>query len=120
MISKKLHIILITGNDKNEYNLLGKCDKDTIIYSESGALKSNLTLDLKNKLLIKENIDYKISLKFDKKNNTTNEIYLKKEDKVLNIELKTIKYEVSSSKIEIKYEIIDSKEIIEYIIEIGE
>ena len=116
---KKLHIILITNGDKKEYNLLGKCDEKTISYDESSTLKSNLTLDIEDKVLIKENIDYKITLKFDS-NTTNNEIWLKKEDKILNIELETIKYEVTESKIEIKYKILESEEIIEYIIEIGE
>ena len=117
---KKLHIILITDNTKQEYNLLGKCNKDIISYNESGTLKSNLILNLKEKTLVKENIDYKITLIFDKDNITTNEVYLKKEEKILKLELETIKYEVTNSKIEIKYKVLDSEEVIEYIIEIGE
>lgn len=117
---KKLHIILITDSEKLEYNLLGKCDENTISYTESGALKSNLVFDLKENTLTKDNIDYKITLRFDKKKITSNEIYIKKEDKILNIELETIEYKLTKSKIELKYKIIDSNEKIEYIIEIGE
>ena len=116
---KKLHISLTANNDKKEYNLLGKYDGKTISYHESEKLRSKLILDIENRVLTKENIDYKITLNFNTKS-SNNEIFLKKEDKVLKLELETIKYEVNDSKIEIKYKIVDSNEIIEYIIEIGE
>ena len=122
MKKNKFHITLITNGIKDEYNLLGEYDKDKniISYYESNVLKSKLILDLNNKTLIKENIDYKITLKFKEKEKTLNEILLKKEDNILNIELETIKYLVNNKEIEIIYKMIDSNEIIEYKIEIGD
>ena len=119
-MKKRLHINLITNNNKNEYNLLGEYDKDanTISYYESNTIRSKYVLDLNNKILIKDNIDYKITLIFDENRITANEIFLKKENKTLTISIKTLKMNIDSNLIYIKYKIVESNEVIEYKLEI--
>lgn len=120
MNKKKIHIKIITNGVIDEYNLLGELEEDTVRYRESNKLQSILTFDLKKHILTKENIDYKIVLKFKDKIITTNEIYLKKEDKILNLDIKTLELNNEENKVYIKYEIAASKEIVEYSLEIGE
>ena len=102
MEKKKLHIKL----NHEEYTTLGEIDNNVITYYESNKLRSKMTIDLNNETLIKENIDYKICLDFNK----NNEIFLKKENGKINIDIKLLKFKVSSDKVIINYIIVDSKE----------
>lgn len=97
--------------NNESYNTLGSFKDNIITYYESGRLKSKMTIDLKNKTLKKENIEYDIYLSFkDKK--TKNKISLKKENSFIEIEIETIKFIVNDNKVIINYKIIDSKEIV--------
>ena len=102
MEKKKLHIKL----NHEEFNTIGEIDNNIITYYESNKLRSKMTIDLNKETLVKENIDYKISLDFKK----NNEIYLKKEDGKINIDIKLIKFKADSKKVIINYQIVDSKE----------
>ena len=102
MEKKKLHIKL----NHEEFNTIGEIDNNIITYYESNKLRSKMTIDLNKETLVKENIDYKISLDFKK----NNEIFLKKENGKINIDIKLIKFKVDSKKVIINYQIVDSKE----------
>ena len=102
MEKKKLHIKL----NHEEFNTIGEIDNNIITYYESNKLRSKMTIDLNKETLVKENIDYKISLDFKK----NNEIYLKKEDGKINIDIKLIKFKKDDKKVIINYQIVDSKE----------
>lgn len=122
MKKEKFHILLITNSIKDEYNLLGNYNKENglIEFYESNKLQSKITIDLKKHLLIKDNIDYKITLNLDLKKKTKNEILLKKENGIINIEVETKKFEFISNKLSMIYTIIDSNEEIIYEIEMGD
>ena len=102
MEKRKLHIKL----NHEEFNTLGSVDNNIITYYESNKLRSKMTIDLNKETLVKENIDYKISLDFKK----NNDIYLKKEDGKINIDIKLIKFIKDAKKVIINYQIVDSKE----------
>ena len=76
---EKFHITLITDDNKEEYNLLGEYDRSNKIinYFESNSLRSKITLELDNQRLIKENIDYTITLNFTNNAITQGSIYKK-------------------------------------------
>ena len=102
MKKRKLHIKL----NNESFTTLGEFDNNTFTYYESNKLRSKMIIDLNNETLIKENIDYKISLDFNK----NNEIYLKKEDGKINLDIKLLKFEKEEEKVIINYQIVDSKE----------
>ena len=102
MEKRKLHIKL----NHEEFNTLGEIDNNIITYYESNKLRSKMTIDLNKETLVKENIDYKISLDFKK----NNEIFLKKENGKINIGIKLIKFIKDDKKVVINYQIVDSKE----------
>jgi len=122
MKKEKIHISLITNSNREENNLLGEYnrEKKIIEYYESNSLRSKITIDLSNHLLIKDNIDYRITLNLDVNNKSSGEILLKKENKILNLEIETSKFELKDNKVTMKYIIIDSKEEIIYEIEMGD
>lgn len=121
MKKEKFHITLITSSNKEEYNLLGEYDKDSniISYYESNSLRSKIVVDINKHLLIKENIDYKITIDLDVSNITKGKIELKKENQVLELEIKTNSFKFLNNNLTMKYTIIDSSEEIEYEIKIG-
>ena len=102
MEKRKLHIKL----NNESFNTLGEVDNNIIMYYESNKLRSKMIIDLEKETLVKENIDYKISLDFKK----NNEIYLKKEDGKINLDIKLIKFKKDDKKLIINYQIVDSKE----------
>ena len=106
----------------DEYNLLGVYDREKKIieFFESNSLRSKINIDINNHKLIKDNIDYRIVLDLDITNETIGEVYLKKEDKTLNLTLKTNKFEFNNNKISMKYIILESNEEIVYEIEMGD
>ena len=120
MNKKKIHIKLITNGVVDEYNLLGTVEDNVIKYKESNKLQSSLSFDIKKCILIKDNIDYKIELKFKKNKMTTSKIYLKKDDKNLDLDVETIDLDISDNNIYVKYKILASSEIVEYSLKIGE
>jgi len=118
MKKRKFNIILITDDNKKEYNLLGEYDKEKniIYYNESGNLITNMIIDLNNKILTRENKDYLIKYKLIEKKETTNEIIIKDLDKTIELKIKTEKFEITENKIEIEYILLDSNEKVTYII----
>ncbi len=111
-----------TNSSNDEYNLLGEYDKENNIieFYESNSIRSKINIDTNNHTLVKENIDYKITLDLDKSKETNGEVYLKKEDKTLNLTLKTNKFELKNNKLSMNYIILESDEEIIYEIEMGD
>lgn len=113
MKKEKLHVKIITDSNIEEYNLLGEYDRDNkiITYYESNNLKSKMTIDLKDNTLEKDNIDYNIKLKFVLNEISQGRILLKKEDKELDLELKTDKILVTEKEIIFSYNIMENNKI---------
>lgn len=122
MKKEKFHVLIITNSIKAEYNLLGQYDRKNklIEFYESNKLRSKITIDLDKHLLIKDNIDYKITLNLNISHKTKGEILLKKENGVVNIEVETKKFSYDDNKLSMRYTIIDSNEEIIYEIEMGD
>ena len=110
---EKFHITLITDDNKEEYNLLGEYDRSNKIinYFESNSLRSKITLELDNQRLIKENIDYTITLNFTNNAITQGSIYLKKEDKELTIDINTESIIITEDNIKIVYCIANTNKV---------
>ncbi len=122
MKKEKFHILMKTNSSNDEYNLLGEYDKENNIieFYESNSIRSKINIDTNNHTLVKDNIDYKITLDLDKSKETNGEVYLKKEDKTLNLTLKTNKFELKDNKLSMNYIILESDEEIIYEIEMGD
>ena len=120
MKKNKFHVILLTSKYKEEYNLLGEYVNNHLIYYDNNKLRSEMNIDVLNKVLIKDNIDYKITLNFDLEKNSKGTIYLKKEDSSLELDIKTEVFDFSDNLLKIKYSNLSSDEVIEYNIEVGE
>ena len=88
MKKRKLHIKL----NNTSFTTLGEVDDNIITYYESNKLRSKMIIDLNKETLVKENIDYKISLDFKE----NNEIYLKKEQGKIDLNIKLLKFKVAS------------------------
>lgn len=118
MKKRKLNITLITNEKESEYNLLGEYDteKKVITYSESNELLTDVKIDLKERVLVRENKDYCLKYKFIENEETENEINLKELNQKIYIKIKTDKFELSENKLEIIYTILDSNERVTYII----
>lgn len=119
MKKRKLIITLITINTKEEYNLLGEYDQENgiITYDENNNITTKVKLDLKRKLLIRDNHDYYLMYKLIENEETENEIRMKELNQSLSLKIKTDKFKVTDNKVEIIYTILDSKETIQYQIE---
>ena len=105
MNKQKFHIKL---ND-NSFYTLGEYKDNVLTYYESSKLRSKMSINIKDKTIEKDNIDYQIKLSFNKKK-STNTIYLKKESGKIDIETELKRFEISTKKIIINYIIVDSKE----------
>ena len=122
MKKEKFHILLITNDIKDEYNLLGSYDKkeNLIEFYETNKLRSKITIDLNKHILSKENIDYKIILDLDTSKETNGKVFLNKENGSIRLKIKTNTFDLTNNKLTMKYTILDSKEEIIYEIEMGE
>ena len=111
-----------TNSSNDEYNLLGEYDREKrkIEFYESNNLRSKIGIDINNHILVKDNIDYKITLDLDITKETNGEVDLKKEEKTLNLTLKTNKFELKNNKLSMSYIILESNEEIIYEIEMGD
>lgn len=118
MKKRKIKVTLITNDQKEEYNLLGKYDlsKNIIYYNENKSMQTKVTLDLNNKLLTRDNKEITLKLLFTNKE-TTNNLFIKDLNKYLTIKIKTEKYKLTTNSVEISYIILDSNELITYKIE---
>ena len=122
MKKEKFHILMKTNSSNDEYNLLGEYDREKrkIEFYESNNLRSKIGIDINNHILAKDNIDYKITLDLDITKETNGEVYLKKEEKTLNLTLKTNKFELKNNKLSMSYIILEGNEEIIYEIEMGD
>ena len=118
MKKRKLNITLITNETTDEYNLLGEYDEISkiITYNESNELLTEVKLNLKDKILTRENKDYYLEYKFIENEETENEINLKELNQILTMRIKTDKFEIEENKVEITYTILDSNEKVTYIV----
>jgi len=116
MKKRKINIILITSDKKEEYKLLGEYnpEKNIISYQESGDLLTEVVLDLNQNILIRENKDYYLQYKFIENEETENEMKLKDLNQSIKLKIKTEKFNVTNNKIEIIYTLLDSNETINY------
>ena len=119
MKKDKFHISIVNNNISDDYNTIGKYDDNTIEFYESDKLKSKVSIDLKTKKLIKENIDYKIEIEFNIDTETECIVYLKKEDKELRLKVRTLNYFYKDKDFKVFYNIIDDNEYVNYQIRIG-
>ena len=108
----------ITNEKEDEYNLLGEYDElnKIITYNESNEFLTEVKLNLKEKILTRENKDYHLEYKFTINEETENEINLKELNQSLFLKIKTEKFEIEENKVEIRYTIVDSNEKITYIV----
>lgn len=122
MKKEKFHVLIITNSIKEEYNLLGEYDRNNklIEFYESNKLRSKITIDLTKHLLIKDNIDYRITLDLNINKRTKGEILLKRENGVVNIEVDTKNFTITDNKLSMRYIISDSNEEVIYEIEMGD
>ena len=118
-MKEKLNITINTNNTKEEYKVLGSINNRKIEYYETNNLRSKIVIDIDKHILIKDNIDYKITLNLDKKKETKAIILLKKESKELELTLKTEEFSFKDDTLSMRYTIIESKEEISYLINIG-
>lgn len=116
MEKQKFIIKLVTSDNKEEYSLLGKYDqeKNIIYYQESKELLTDVSLDLNNRMLIRNNRDYYLKYKFQENEETENEIKLKDLNQSIKLKIKTEKFKITNNKVEIIYKILDSNETISY------
>jgi len=121
MKKEKLFISLTTNNIKEEYKVLGEYDRDNniITYYENNKLRSKMTIDIKNKQIIKENIDYKIIINLNLKNKTDTKIKLSNVEKELYLKTETKEFSLKDNILLIIYSIIDTEEEIRLEIKIG-
>jgi len=119
MKKEKFHISISNTSSIDEYNTLGQYDSNTLEFYENDKLRSKINIDLKNNKLIKENIDYKIEMEFNKEKETECSIYLKKEDKLLKLRVITLEFSFKDNNVYINYNIIDSNENVTYKVYIG-
>lgn len=119
MEKKKLLISLITNNSKEEYNLLGNYDSENkiIYYNENREIQTSMQIDLKNKILIRENKDIYIKYNFIDKKETSAIIRLKESNYETQVTIKTKKIVITDNKMSVVYKILDSNEIVNYEIE---
>lgn len=119
MKKKKLRIAVTSNNSKEDYNVIGIYDKDNekIEYYENRNLVTSVILDLKNKILIRDNKDYYLEYHLLENQITENKIDIKELNQSMILKIKTEKFTLLENKVEIFYTLLDSDEIIKYIIE---
>ena len=111
-MEKKAKITLKNEEEVIKYELLIEFKNNKISYIENDSNNTNVLLDLNNKLLIRDNKE--LYLEYDFLNNK-GVVYLKELRNNMNINLNTIKYEITDNKIEIMYKIDENS--YEYFIE---
>ena len=119
MKKERFHISISNTSSIDEYNTLGQYSTNALEFYENDKLRSKINIDIKKKKLIKENIDYKIEMEFNKEKETECSIYLKKEDKLLKLRVITLDFSFKDNNLYINYNIIDSNESVTYKVSIG-
>lgn len=121
MKKEKLSVTITTNNLKEKYNLLGEYDRENSIltYYENNKLRSKMIIDINKKTIIKENIDYKITIELNLNKETTTKIKLSNVEQELNLKTKTKEFSLKNDLLIIIYSIIDSKEEVRLEIKIG-
>lgn len=119
MEKRKVKITIISEESKQEYTTIGSYDKEKEIltYQEKQDIVTDVEVNIKEKMLIRDNKDLNMKYLFALNKETTNKIYLKELDKNLDIKIKTTKYNYDNKKIEIEYILIDSGDIVNYQVE---
>lgn len=111
-MEKKAKITLKTVEEVIKYEISIELKNNKINYVENDPNNTNVLLDLDNKILIRDNKELYLEYDFSNNNGI---IYLKELKNNINVNLNTIKYEVSDKKIEIMYKIDENS--YEYFIE---
>lgn len=119
MKKERFHISISNTSSIDEYNTLGQYSSNALEFYENDKLRSKINIDIKKKKLIKENIDYKIEMEFNKEKETECSIYLKKEDKLLKLRVITLDFSFKDNNLYINYNIINSNESVTYKVSIG-
>lgn len=118
MKKRKFKIITIANDRKEEYHVLGIYDIENqrLEYQENKNLITHVILDLKNRILIRENKDYYLKYQLIENKITENEIDIKEFNQSMILKIKTEKFKIEENKVQILYMLLDSEEKVEYII----
>ena len=119
MKKRKLRITIIANNSKEEYSVLGIYDieKQRLEYQENNNLITHVILDLKNRILVRENKDYYLEYQLLENKETENKIDIKEFNQSMILKIMTEKFNIKNNKVEIIYILLDSNEKVQYIIE---
>ena len=100
----------------NKYKAIYIPDSKTIKYKEG--TKTNVTLDLENNILIRENNDIYMEYIFEEDKVTDGVLKLKKDNKDFVLLTKTIKLEKQDNYFKVKYKLVETKEVFVYTVEV--
>ena len=119
MKKEKFHIICTQNNTTSEWNCLGEYDrkKKLVTHKETNKHINTVTIDLNKKILIEDNIEYRIIFNFEKEEY---EILLKEDNSIGNMKIELKRFEYGDSSIDIEYNMIETKDKFRYRIEIGD
>lgn len=119
MKKRKFKITTIANNNKEEYHVLGIYDIENqrLEYQETRDLLTHVILDIKNKILIRENKDYYLKYQLLENKVTENKMDIKEFNQSMILKIKTEKFTIEDNKVEIIYTLLDSSEKFQYIIE---
>lgn len=118
IVKIKVNIKNKEKNLENIYNAIYIEDKLIIKYQETD--KTNVTLNIKDNILVRENNKIYMQYKFIKNKVTKNQLRLKEIDQELIIDLKTINLKKENNNFEVKYKLLDSNDIFIYKIRMEE
>lgn len=116
MISVKTKIKVTIKNKEenliNMYNAIYIEDKKIIKYQETD--KTNVTLNIKDNILVRENNKIYMQYTFIKNKVTKNRLRLKEISQSIIMDLKTINIKKEKKNFEVKYKLLDSNDIFTY------
>ena len=114
----KVRVLIENSNIKEEfiYKAIYLYDKDIIKYQEKD--KTNVTLNRKDNILIRENNNIYMEYKFNKEHTTDGILLLKDIDKEFLLIIKTLLLEKSDNKYKVQYKLVETKDIFTYTVEV--
>lgn len=102
---------LLSQNKKDNYTIIGNLNDNKLFYKEDN---TNVTFDLKNNILIRDNESIYMEYKFKKKETTNNYILIKELSDKVYMNIITNLLEKGKGYIRIEYKIIESEETFYY------
>jgi len=116
MGKNKIKVILESSETKNTNNTTATIEDNNIKYKEPDA--TNVTLNTKDNILIRENEKLLMEFNFDIDKITENTLYVKDLKQTLIIIIKTMNIICKKNYYKVEYEIIDNDKF-NYIVEVG-